>query len=303
MPAIDLGPAAPPPTNTLDALPRRISLTLPELRLLAEHAGGAPLPFEEATPGPGSGGLEARLGRSRQAVEEEAYAATLAALHDPAEALTRRGLLAPEGADARLVGALGLLATPDVAVDLDVVVGTTRARAWHRVRDGAVAALATADGTVFELGWYPVGQWAGDLARVAALPEDTATDSSALPDRVDLPYALLDAGAAAVRAGRPDLVATLAARHAADEPDLDPVAVTALVGAMVGETRGRLRALVADIATSRDLVGVVSWVLLAGGWHALRPRDTDDGGRVEVRRVDPRELGAALGPVLAEAGA
>ena len=48
MPTIDLSTPPPPPATLLDGLPRRVTLTLPELRLVAERAGGAPLPFELA---------------------------------------------------------------------------------------------------------------------------------------------------------------------------------------------------------------------------------------------------------------
>ena len=47
------------------------------------------------------------------------------------------------------------------------------------------------------------------------------------------------------------------------------------------------------------VAGVVSWVLLADGWHALRPRGADAGHRVEVARVEPAGLATDLAPVLA----
>ena len=50
MATVDLTTPPPPPTGLLDALPRRVSLTLPELRLAASLAGDAPLPFELAEP-------------------------------------------------------------------------------------------------------------------------------------------------------------------------------------------------------------------------------------------------------------
>ena len=48
MVSVDLGTPPAPPASVLDGLPRRLPLTLPELRLAAERAGGAPLPFEMA---------------------------------------------------------------------------------------------------------------------------------------------------------------------------------------------------------------------------------------------------------------
>jgi hypothetical protein len=47
-------------------------------------------------------------------------------------------------------------------------------------------------------------------------------------------------------------------------------------------------------------VGVVSWVLLADGWHSLVPHQEDSGPRVTVRRVDPDGLATELSPVLAQ---
>ncbi len=48
------------------------------------------------------------------------------------------------------------------------------------------------------------------------------------------------------------------------------------------------------------VVGVVSWVLLADGWRALRPHHDGDEPRVEVRAVRPGDLATELAPVLAE---
>ena len=51
MVTIDLTTPPPPPTSFIDAMARRLALTLPELRLVAELAGGAPLPFDLAAAG------------------------------------------------------------------------------------------------------------------------------------------------------------------------------------------------------------------------------------------------------------
>lgn len=304
MPTIDLGTPPPQPEGTLEALPRRLTLTLPELRLLADRAGGAPLPFElpydEAT-----SPLSSRLGATPAESDRAAYEAALATLHDPADALARRGLLDGDAADPGVVGALGLLATPAAAVDIDVVVGRVQARAWHRSRGSAVATLATADGLVFELAWFPADAWPAELARVAVLPEDHEPTPSSVPDVVDLPYELLDAGVEAVRTGRGDLLATIVGHHggaarAADGEPLDDATTAGLVSALAGETGGRLRALVADVDAGGAQVGVVSWVLLADGWRHLRPHRSGEDRRVEVRRVEPAELATVLGPVLAE---
>jgi hypothetical protein len=312
MPTIDLTTPPAAPEGTLEGLPRRVALTLPELRFLAEKAGGAPLPFDPADPGEHGerNPLESRLGQTRGAADHEAYLSALGTLHDPIESLTRRGLLVedPAGgvvADEGVVGALGLLATPATAVDLDVVLDRIRGRAWHRQRGNAVATLATTDGLVFELAWFDSEQWPGELGRVTALSEDLNLEPSAAPELVDLPYELLDAGAEALRSGRSDLLGTIVAHHsgAVIGPDgavVDDAAVTALVSGLVAETQGRLRAMIADIDAGGAVVGVVSWVLLADGWRHLRAHQTDGARRVEVRRVQPAELAASLGPVLAE---
>lgn len=291
MPTVDLGAAPAVAAGVLEALPRRLSLTLPELLFVAEHAGGAPLPFVLAD-APPDAGLGGRLGPTRDATDAAELRAVLGTLHEPRSSLARRGLLVDTALDEGLLGAVGLLATPTVALDLDVTAGQAHVRAWHRQRGPAVASLSTADGIVFELAWFPADRWAEELARVAVVPEDLPTGRSGVPDRLDLPYELLDAATEAVRSHRTDLLSVLAGQHDAD------LEVVPVLTALASEARGRLRALVADVAGERvSVVGVLSWVLLADGWRALRPHD---GDRVEVLRVTPADLAAELGPVLAE---
>jgi hypothetical protein len=307
VPTIDLSTPPPAPVSLLDGLPRRVTLTLPELRLVAERAGGAPLPFETHDARPASA-LEGRLGTSRATAEDDAYAAALASLHDPEESLARRGLLGDVGDDTGLVGAVGLLATPQTALDLDVTAAGVRARAWHRRSGDAVATLATVDGIVFELAWFHTSAWADELARVAVLPEDCLLAESAVPAYVDLPYELADAASEAARSGRGDLVPVLAGQSdpvldIAGEPLTETAAATVLA-ALATEARGRLRALAADLGGGgTSVVGVVSWTLLADGWHALRPREVDGWQRVQVAAISPTDLAAELAPVLAEVAA
>lgn len=304
MATIDLGTPPAPAPGVLESLPRRISLTLPELRLLAEYAGGAPLPFE--TPQGADPALDGRLGRTPASEEADAYAAAVASLHEPHSSLARRGLLVDTAADEGLVGAVGLLATPALALDLDVAVADARVKAWHRQRDGAVATLATTDGLVFELAWFPIGQWADELARVAVLPEDQPMHDSGVPGSVDLPYELADAAVEAVRSHRADLLPVLVADHPGRirRPDGTAVPdreVVALLSALATEPGGRLRALVADVsATTTTVVGVMSWVLLSDGWRTVRPCRVEGVDRIEVREVGPGDLAAELAPVLAE---
>lgn len=310
MTTIDLGTPPPPPSGLLDGLPRRVTLTLPELQLVARSAGDAPLPFvlAEATEAPA---LEGRLGASRSTTEDQAYAAALGALHDPRESLSRRGLLVDDSVDEGLLGAVGLLATPEVAVDLDIAVdgpGGVQVKAWHRQAGEAVAALATCDGVVFELAWYPTAAWPAELGRVAVLPEDLALRESAVPAGIDLPYELMDAAAEAVSSGRADLLPVLAGRHDGEVLDagrrpLGHAEVVAALSALSSEARGRLRVLVADVTgEATDVVGVRSWVLLADGWRTLHPHLGTGTSRVTVRTATPSELASDLAPVLAQVG-
>lgn len=305
MTTIDLSTPPPPPSSLLDALPRRVALTLPELQLVAERAGGAPLPFDVEPPGEAPA-LESRLGTSRATTEDQAYLAAVASLHDPAATLARRGLLVDDGLDEGLAGAVGLLATPTYAVEIDVVVDGVQVKAWHRAGGDAVATLATSDGIVFELAWFPVSAWPQELARVGVLPEDLAVRESRVPAHVDLPYELVDAAVEATEGGRGDLLAVLASQHDGSVLDADgrpvPAAeVTGLLQALAGEAQGRLRVLVADVSReTTTVVGVRSWLLVADGWRTLRPHHTDGAGRVELRAVDAADLAADLAPVLSE---
>ena len=309
MATIDLGPPRPTPHDLLDGLPRRVALTLPELRLVAEHANGAPLPFDLRVD-VDDGGLDERLGRGRGSDEQAAYADALGRLHDPATSLSRRGLLVggpDDGAvDEGILGAVGLLATPAVAIDLDVAAGPVQVRSWHRQSGGAVAALSTQDGLVFELAWFPTWAWPTELARVAVVPEDLPLSDSVVPDRVDLPHELADAAVEAARAHRTQLVPVLVGHHRGAVTDgagrelTDGEVVSVLTG-LATEARGRLRALVADVSGDETTtVGVLAWTLVADGWRAMRARHDESGMRLEVARVIPEDLAAELAPVVAE---
>ncbi|MDO9457867.1 hypothetical protein [Nocardioides sp.] len=306
MTTIDLSRPTPKPTSLLDALPRRVALTLPELELVAARAGGAPLPFDVTAPGEAPA-LESRLGTSRGTTEDQAYLAAVASLHDPAETLARRGLLVGDSIDDGLAGAVGLLATPTYAVEVDVVVEGVQVKAWHRASGDAVATLATSDGIVFELAWFPTSAWPAELARIGVLPEELAPRESMVPDFLDLPYELADAAVEAAEGGRSDLLAVLTAQHDGAVRDRDgrpvPAAeVPGLLQALGAEAQGRLRVLVADVSRAQTtVVGVRSWVLLADGWRTLRPHHLDDGTtRVELRAIEAGDLAADLAPVLAE---
>jgi hypothetical protein len=307
MVTIDLTTPPTPPASFLDGTARRLALTLPELRLVADLAGGAPLPFDlqpaDATV-TDAGSLSGRLGASRGSAEDTAYTEALGTLHDPDDTLRRRGLVTDDGADPGLLGAVGLLATPRLALDLDVAAGATQVKAWHRQSGGAVASLSTCDGIVFEIAWFPVDQWTVELGRVTAVPEDLPLSASQVPPLLDVPYALADAVGEAIRSGRSDLVPVLVTQaggtvRVGDDVLGEAEASTAL-SAVHSESRGRLRILAAEVSEgATSSVGVVSWVLLNDGWHSLTPRH-DDGARVSVRRVEPDDLPTELAPVLAQ---
>lgn len=311
MTTVDLTTAAPPPESLLDALPRRATLNLPELRLVAERAGGAPLPFDVAEPAGAEGAptLEHRLGSSRGTSEDQAYLDAVAALHDPVTTLSRRGLLVDEVVDGGLAGAVGLLATPAVALDLEVAVEDGHAKAWHRQSGDAVASLATCDGIVFELSWFPPAAWADELGRVCVLPEGLAPRESLVPAYAELPYELADAATEGVSTGRSDLLHELAGQYSGSVVDavgrpFSDAETVQLLNALTVEAQGRLRVLVAEPghpgATDSPVAGVRSWTLVADGWRTLRPLDGEDGTRVLLRSVTASDLAADLAPLLSE---
>ena len=309
MPTIDLTAAPPPRTErVLDGIPRRLALTLHELRVVAQHAGDAPLPFD-VTVVAGPNALDARLGTSSGSAEEAAYAEALASLHEPVESLRRRGLLDGDVVEPGLLGAVGLLAVPELALEIDIATSASHVKAWHREAAGAVATLATVDGVVFELAWFAADRWAGELARVAVVPEEVSLRDSAVPAAFSMPYSLADSVGEALRSHRSDLVQVLVDQADGSVDDgkgepMDGTAAGAAVAALHSEAQGRLRVLAARIEDEGSTaVGVVSWTLLADGWHALLPHHDVADPRLEVRRVTPQDLPATLAPVLAAVNA
>lgn len=313
MVTIDLTTPPAPAATFLDGIARRLAVTLPELRLLAELAGNAPLPFDlpdaaevnAKSESDGGAGLSGRLGQSRGSVEDTAYAEALGSLHDAAGTLRRRGLVTDDGPDPGILGAVGLLATPSLALDIDVAAGDTQVKAWHRHAAGAVASLSTCDGIVFELAWFPVDRWTAELGRVTTVPTDLSISTSTVPRLLDLPYSLVDSIGEALRTGRADLVSVLLEQAGgevrADGDALGAAEAATTTSALHAESRGRLRILAAEVSDQTTTsVGVISWVLLKDGWHSITPRHDDDGARVAVARVDPDDLATELAPVLAQ---
>ena len=85
-------------------------------------------------------------------------------------------------------------------------------------------------------------------------------------------------------------------------PDAD---VAGLLQTLSRETRGRLRALVANVSGGTPtVVGVLSWLLLSDGWHALETHTgAGDAPLVRVRAVDASDVALALAPLMAEVSA
>ena len=72
-PSISARPRPRPP-GCSTALPRRVALTLPELRLVAERAGGAPLPFDAVRARRRARARGPARREPRRSLEDEAYA-------------------------------------------------------------------------------------------------------------------------------------------------------------------------------------------------------------------------------------
>ena len=305
MTTVDLTTTHATPENLLDGLPRRVALTLPELRLVAERAGNAPLPFDVTEPRPGA--LEDRMGQSRGSSEDAAYLTALATLHEPVDSLSRRGLVPDGVVDSGLAGAVGLLATPAVALDLDVRVGEVQAKAWHREAAGAVATLATVDGIVFELAWFDIPQWPQEVSRAGMVPDGPAARSvgGARPPRPAVRPG--QCGAEAMRTGRSDLLPVLVAQHTGRSLDADGSTGARRRGAdrpgrAHDETRGRLRALVTDVGPGERRRSW-AWSVGAGRRRVATPSARTPSARSHGSRSvasDAADLPAELAPVLAE---
>lgn len=343
---VDLGPVAAPDAGVeTDAAPpswegERTGVTLPELLHLGARSGVV-LPI---SPGPDPDArLDRRLGGGvgdgASALEE-----LLAAFPDPVTTLRQRGLLAPPetdpdapaedapGKDAPaakggdglvlapwLAGSLRVLGEAEVSVDLDLAFEGARVRSWHHAASDLLATVSTADGSVFELTLLPLRTWHRELERAATPPVvDTGTPGRLghpsphgtrlpeLPDGLQVPLELLNAGCDALEQGRDDVLAELLHRHAGRSrlaggarADDDLVA---LCLRRLARPAGRLRALVTARPTTprAPAAGVLSWVLLDDGWRQLQPVGTADDPQVRLDRRAPTDLGTALSPLLAE---
>ena len=299
MPTIDLSTPPPPPAGLLDgaaapggpdparaaagrrarrrrpAAVRAVRARPARTRSRAGSARAAPPPRTRRTPTP------------------------LASLHDPASSLG-----APRAARRRTPRTTawsarsGCSPPRSTAVDIDVTAAGVRARSWHRQSGDAVATPVhrRRRSSSSWPGSTP-RQWPGELGRVGVLPED-------------LPAARL--GGAGVRrpplrAGRrrqPRRPAAAAPTWSRCSPRSTRATVLDADGRPLTELRRRRRAARAlrssrragcgrwsptCPATQTTVVGVVSWTLLADGWHALRPRDAggDAPGRTSAASTRP----------------
>lgn len=214
---------------------------------------------------------------------------------------TSNGLHPPDGTlDAAMHEALALLVTPDVRVDLDVVVRQSgrewRVHSWQGRRANRISALSTIDADTYELVWDDATGWGRELARGATV--GVTSTARVLPDRVDLPLELLLATGEAWGRGRPELVEALAQRRRADlsvdggvdgrVPD-DP---GSLLTALHREAIGRLQALVRR--PGQRGTGQVTWLHHGDGWRQLTPRRREGQRLIRFQRVDEDRLGVEV---------
>lgn len=285
---LDGTPAAAVATAAL--LPRRVLLPRAALESLADRTG-TPLPWR-TDPAPTR--LARALGGPGAAVAAEPH---------PERLLRARGLLTATGAPvAEVADALGVFASPEVFVRLDLGVrrpaavrGVARFTAWHHHGQGRVTAVSSAGGPALELAWFADGHWQRELAHLVTVPPDEAAGSPA--DRLTLPYDLLLGSGAARRLRRPAVLAELLARHRVLGPDGGPLGAPAAaeqVRLLHSTERGRLQVTVAGVGDGRRALGVVTWVLFADGWRALVPATTDGVPVVHVVATAPLTLGAVV---------
>lgn len=171
--------------------------------------------------------------------------------------------------------------TTDLVVVLDLAVrrgsSASRLRACHSLRGGRVHTLQV-NGDDVTWGSIDVREWRAELGRVCRIPvpRDTPPPPETAPA---LPWDLVVGTGVARSRHRPDLAAALLAR--VDAPlreQVDQLHTSAV---------GRLRAV--GMQPSRRRIGVVSWLLFAGGWQALTPYlgVGVDGPRAMLR-LEPR---------------
>lgn len=239
---------------------------------------------------------------------------------DPWEELGGLGLVDASGRlFPELPGALDVLARPETAVDLDLVVrrpttgaapvaapgdgagpgGSTdvQLRAWHRRRAGRVTAVATA-GAQVEIGWFDDRSWAAELARVAAVTSALAPTPPARD--LTLPHELMLGVGVARRTDAPRLTEELLRRHLPHMRVPEGADAREQVQLLHSGVVGRLRAVVSGQGDDgRRKVGWVSWLLFSDGWRTLRPHVDSGVSQVGVHHVEPSALGREVARLVA----
>ena len=207
--------------------------------------------------------------------------------------------IAPDSGPPWLGAALTSYAALPTQVVVDLTVMTPggaprRLVSWQRPVGDDVLALTADRAESGELAWWPRCAWAEELARVAA----PATDGRR-PEtwHASIPLESLLAAREAVTRRRLDLLEALARTGPTllAGRRLDPPAAAEIL-TRVAEPDGRLAVTTGHrTAAGGTRLGVTSWLLLGGTWHALTP-ETDDNGTPLVRLTptDAARLGSCV---------
>ncbi|CAN5389745.1 hypothetical protein BH09ACT12_BH09ACT12_31530 [soil metagenome] len=323
-PVVHLSGAVEAPPKPLPVVTR---LSLAELILLADRAGNPrlPLDLDGHADDDATDRLQDRLSGGRPSVGQRAHGLVRAAQDEARTApeplaarLAGIGLLDADGTPVGdVVAALGMLATPEAMLVLDLAVrrvaGEARLRSFFAVAGSRVAQLSTVSGLSYELAWYDVGGLPDALTRAATIEDDDAADHPTDdptdgfgPEVVELPLEVFTDGTEAVRRSRDDLLAEVIriaqgpVRVGGDE--LTPADALALVTSLENDSRGRLRVLVTvpQDGAERRVVGVVSWLHTRTGWRWLSPDRVGGVPTVRIVPVDAGELARVVAPVLAQ---
>ncbi|RJQ73679.1 hypothetical protein D5S17_23910 [Pseudonocardiaceae bacterium YIM PH 21723] len=212
-------------------------------------------------------------------------------------ALRERGVLLEDGSVHPSVRMnLTVLSSPLAMVDTTVSIGDLGARSLHAVRDELGASLIKRENGAVELSLFAAITLGVELARAVPQPPQTGGIAARLGDSAPAPLpagvlpleALQEIGQAQLLLDSPAAVL--------DRLSLSP-AESALAKATV-DSDGGLQAIV----TTRQAVGLVTWLHLPGGWVGVRP--VPDGSGRKLVRLEPTErtaLGSWAAPVLAGA--
>jgi hypothetical protein len=289
------GSTAPEP-DPVALLPRRLRLSGPALRRLADRTA-TPLPWDdhpEPTPTARALGPDRPLPPTDTRDEGDDL---------DAELLETRVLTPLGGVHPEVSAALAVFAGPEVLVDVDVSVlrsgapqGFAQVHSWQRWRAGRVTALAAAGGPL-ELAWFDDDLWQVELARAVTV---TRPRSQARPPArvLDLPHELLLGSGEALRLNREDVFGELVARHTGSvfadgaEIALGRAGTDEQARLLNTSVLGRMRTIVSGVGdTGTRKIGWVSWLLFGDGWRALTPYARDHEPRVRIHPVEPLRLG------------